>query len=103
MKETFVHVHLFSQRFGSTNQCLESTKTVHYVNACPQSAEKWTEAAKRLNCQSISTNCTTFVYHCVLDHYRTKMIEVCAPKKIILGTCIYGVTISVLLKKIYIF
>lgn len=75
----------FLQKFGITSQCQESITTVHYVNACPRSAEKWTEAAERLNCQSISTNCTTFVYHCVMDHYRTTLIEVCAPKKLILG------------------
>lgn len=86
--------------FGITNQCPESTTTVHYVNSCPQSAEKWTEAAKRLNCQSISTNCTNFVYHCVMDHYRTTLIEVCAPKKLILG--IYGVLVFFFYLKIHV-
>lgn len=86
----------FPQKFGITSQCQESITTVHNVNACPQSAEKWTEAAKLLNCQSISTNCTTFVYHCVMDHYRTTLIEVCAPKKLVLG--IYGVLVFFYLK-----
>lgn len=76
---------LLIMRFGITNQCPESNTTVNYVNSCPQSAEKWAEAAKRLNCHSISTNCTNFVYHCAMDHYRTRMIEVCAPKQLIHG------------------
>lgn len=89
--KNFCTISSIPQIIGITNQCPESTTTVHYVNSCPQSAEKWTEAAKRINCQSISTNCTTFVYHCVMDHYRTTLIEVCAPKKLILG--IYGVLV----------
>lgn len=91
INKNFYTISSFPQIFGITNQCPESTTTVHYVNSCPQSAEKWTEAAKRLNCQNISTNCTNFVYHCVMDHYRTTLIEVCAPKKLILG--IYGVLV----------
>lgn len=85
MKKNIGTLVSFPQKFGITSQCQESITTVHYVNACPRSAEKWTEAAKRLNCQSISTNCTTFVYHCVMDPYKTTMIEVCAPKTLILG------------------
>lgn len=88
-KNNFCTLGSFPQRFGITYQCPESKTTVNYVNSCPQSAEKRTEAAKQLNCHSISTNCTNFVYHCVMDHYRTGMIEVCAPKKLILG--IYSV------------
>lgn len=75
----------FPQIFGITSECPEPIATVHYVNSCPQSAEKWAEAAERLNCHSISTKCTTFVYHCVMDPYQTRLIEVCAPKKLILG------------------
>lgn len=78
---TFVFF-LFIMR--STNPCPESKATVNYVNSCPRTAEKRAEAAKRLNCQSISTNCTKFVYHCVPNHFRTRMIEVCAQEKLIL-------------------
>lgn len=92
-KHTFAS---FPQNFGITSQCPESIATVHFVNACPQSAEKWTEAAKRLNCQSISTTCTNFEYHCVMDPYKIRLIEVCAPKKLILG--INGVRVFFYLK-----
>lgn len=80
---------LFLQKFEITSQCPESIATVHYVNSCPQSAEKWAEAAERLKCHSISTNCTTFVYHCVMNPYKTRLIEVCAPKKLILGNNVF--------------
>lgn len=69
----------------ATTQCPESNRTATFVDSCPESAEKWEEEAYRFNCQNIQHKCTSFVYHCVMNHYRTKMIEVCAPITNILG------------------
>lgn len=70
----------------ATTQCPESNRTAKFVDSCPESAKKWAEAASRFNCQDIKNNCTSFVYHCVMNSNRTKMIEVCAPVTNILGS-----------------
>lgn len=69
----------------ATTQCPESNRTARFVDSCPESAVKWKEAASRFNCQNIQHKCTSFVYHCVMNSNRTKMIEVCAPETNILG------------------
>lgn len=71
--------------------CPVSPSTVEIVDGCPDSAEKWREAAKRKNCASYANQCDEpdrFVYHCVINEYANKTLEVCAYRKIIvLGHC----------------
>lgn len=80
---------LLSLQSDGTTQCPESNRTATFVDSCPESAEKRAEAASQLNCQNIKHKCTSFVYHCVMNHNRTNVIEVCAPVTNILGN--YGV------------
>lgn len=66
--------------------CPVSPSTVEIVDGCPDSAEKWREAAKRKNCASYANQCDEpdrFVYHCVINEYANKTLEVCAYRKII--------------------
>lgn len=67
------------------DQCQKSNTTARYVLTCPQSVKEWREAASRFNCQSIANNCSTFEYHCVMNHDTSKFVEVCAPNEIITG------------------
>lgn len=73
---------------GVFKVCIESNATAKYmyVNSCPVSAEDMTSANFRLIYGSIGKNCTSFVYHCVMDPNMTRMIEVCAPVTNILGS-----------------
>lgn len=52
---------------------------------CPESAKEWREAASRFNCQNFANNCSSFVYHCVMNHDSSEFIEVCAPNVLIVG------------------
>lgn len=64
------------------------------VITCPTSKEEWANAARKKNCSRIATKqkCVPayeFRYHCVINGYRNKMVEVCAPTRIIFGRPIY--------------
>lgn len=72
--------------------CKEAVQSVETVLSCPSSKEEWDKAASRKNCwgKALKQNCTTpekFVYHCVLNGYGNATLEVCAPKRLILGHC----------------
>lgn len=70
--------------------CPEAVASVKYVPVCPTSKKELDIAAKRKNCNELATgqNCSSiveFVYHCTINSYRNATLEVCAPKRRILG------------------
>ena len=65
--------------------CKASLATVSVVNRCPKTEEEWTTAAARKNCGNIKHNCVFIQYHCVMNTWRNKTIEVCAQSKNIVG------------------
>lgn len=72
--------------------CPEAVASVKYVPVCPTSKKELDIAAKRKNCDELATgqNCSSiveFVYHCTINSYRNATLEVCAPKRRILGHC----------------
>lgn len=78
------------QVFGG-EYCKEAVETVHFVQLCPTSKAERDIAAKKKNCgeKAAHQGCTTsekFVYHCV-KYGHNKLVEVCAPLRLILGHC----------------
>lgn len=79
-----------------TNQdryCQEAVNSVENVEFCPTSKTEWDRAATKKNCSRIAPqqNCVSaekFKYHCVINGYRNKLVEVCAPARIIFGHCV---------------
>lgn len=72
--------------------CPEAVASVEVVTVCPTSKKERNIAANRKNCGKLATsqNCTSFenfVYHCTINSYRNATLEVCAPKRTILGHC----------------
>lgn len=82
------------QQCKSQNRyCQEAVDSVTVVNSCPTSKTEWDVAARKKNCGRIASqqNCTTvekFQYHCVVNGLRNKLLEVCAPTRIIFGNCV---------------
>lgn len=76
---------------ANSYSCVETKKTVEIVNDCPNSAEKWREAAAKKNCSANANQCTEpekFVYHCVINAYVNQTLEVCAyAQNIVSGYC----------------
>lgn len=74
-----------------SNSCEVSRSTVQVVDSCPDSEEKWKEAAARKNCYANSSQCsepTRLVYHCVINPYVNQTLEVCAyAQNIVQGNC----------------
>lgn len=73
--------------------CPEAVASVKTVSSCPDSKEAWDIAARRKNCSGMAAGqtCTkveNFKYHCVINGFRNKLVEVCAPKRIIFGHCV---------------
>lgn len=73
--------------------CPEAVASAESVSFCPDSKEAWNIAALRKNCSGMAAQqkCTTvekFKYHCVINGFRNKFMEVCAPKRIIFGHCV---------------
>lgn len=88
---------VFSQSKLFTSQniyCEEAVKSVKIVTSCPTSKTEWDIAAFRKNCSGIASrqNCVKknekFQYHCVINGMRNKLVEVCAPTRIIFGHCV---------------
>lgn len=82
----------FQQLFTSQNiYCEEAVKSVKIVTSCPTSKTEWDIAAFRKNCSGIASRqiCVKknekFQYHCVINGMRNKLVEVCAPTRIIFG------------------
>lgn len=74
-----------------TDSCSVSRSTVQFVDDCPDTEEKWREAAVRKNCTAYASQCDkpdSLVYHCVINAYVNQTLEVCAYSRIIvLGYC----------------
>lgn len=73
--------------------CQEAVDSVRVVDSCPTSETEWDVAARKKNCGRIASkqNCATvekFQYHCVVNGLRNKLLEVCAPTRIIFGHCV---------------
>lgn len=87
-------VLLQTQLLKSQNMyCQEAVDSVKIVTSCPTSKTEWDAAAERKNCNIIAQhqNCVSgqkFKYHCVINGLRNKLIEVCAPARIIFGHCV---------------
>uniref|UniRef100_A0A8W8MIQ4 Chitin-binding type-2 domain-containing protein n=1 Tax=Magallana gigas TaxID=29159 RepID=A0A8W8MIQ4_MAGGI len=78
---------------GESRYCKEAVDTVKNVESCPTSKTEWDTAAFNKDCSKIALqqNCSTvekFVYHCVINGYRNKLLEVCAPSRLIFGNCV---------------
>lgn len=53
---------------------------------CPDSAEKWKEAAARKNCAVYANQCDEpgrLEYHCVINTFVNETLEICAYRKTI--------------------
>lgn len=76
---------------ATNDACPVSRQTVEDVDDCPDSVEKWKEAAARKNCAAYASQCDEpgrLVYHCVINPFANQTLEVCAYSKIIvLGAC----------------
>lgn len=77
---------------GANEHCPEAVRSIQLVKKCPSSKEEWDDAANNKNCGKSAgrQNCTIaddFLYHCVINAYINETLEVCAPKRIILGSC----------------
>lgn len=69
---------------------------VKVVASCPKSKEEWDIAASKKKCSEIAAeakekNCTIDeinpTYHCVINAFRNKLLEVCADENTIFGHC----------------
>lgn len=72
----------------SCEGCLESIPTITVVNRCPKDITEWIKSKSRKQCHLANQNCTTlerFEYHCLPDKYHESFMEVCAPRKNIVG------------------
>lgn len=76
---------------ASSDSCPISPLTLEIVDECPDSEEKWSEAAARKNCAAHASSCSKpdrLVYHCVINSFVNQTLEVCAYSRIIvLGYC----------------
>lgn len=84
----FFNAYIFIHQIisGISVSCPISPSTVEIVGGCPDSKEKWRLAAARKNCTAIASQCDEpdkLVYHCVINEYANKTLEVCAYWKII--------------------
>ncbi|XP_052691128.1 uncharacterized protein LOC128168997 isoform X2 [Crassostrea angulata] len=74
-----------------TDSCQVSKETVDIVEDCPDSLEKWMEAAARKNCEAYANQCDEpdrLEYHCVINAFINQTLEVCAYKRFIVsGFC----------------
>lgn len=76
---------------SSVYSCPISPLTVQEVENCPDSKEKWQEAAARKNCAAYASQCDEperLVYHCVINSFINATLEVCAYAQfIVFGHC----------------
>lgn len=76
---------------ASSDSCPISPLTLEIVDECPDSEEKWSEAAARKNCAAHASSCSEpdrLVYHCVINSFVNQTLEVCAYSRIIVfGYC----------------
>lgn len=86
---TFIFSPLSQTLEASNDACDISRSTIQIVKNCPESEEKWREAAARKNCAAYANQCSDpkrLVYHCLLNEYINQTLEVCAyAQNIVLG------------------
>lgn len=90
LKLLFVYGILCLQNADITvsKSCPQSIPTVTVVHACPKDKTEWIKAKEKKQCNLIIHNCTEkdkFQYHCLPNKVLDKLVEVCAPTKIIVG------------------
>lgn len=72
--------------------CSYTPQTVRVVDSCPESKAELKKREREKNCSFIANiqNCTkpaNFKYHCVMNEFKNKFIEVCAVEFYIIGFC----------------
>lgn len=76
---------------ASSYSCPISRATVQVVDDCPDTEDKWKEAAARKNCEAYASQCDEpdrLLYHCVINTDISQTLEVCAyAQNIVLGHC----------------
>lgn len=88
MQTALVFLWIYFVPKVSCEGCLESIPTIAVVNRCPKDISEWIKSKSRKQCHLVHQNCTTlerFEYHCLPDKYHESFIEVCAPRKNIVG------------------
>lgn len=70
--------------------CSYTPQTVRVVDSCPESKAELKKREREKNCSFIANiqNCTkpaNFKYHCVMNEFKNKFIEVCAVEFYIIG------------------
>eukprot|EP00105_Crassostrea_gigas_P042907 XP_019927055.1 PREDICTED: uncharacterized protein LOC105338436 [Crassostrea gigas] len=88
-----IQFHLLRSTY---EECKEAINNAEDVKVCPRSKEEWDIAARRKNCSKQAVlaegkNCTIqskqLDYHCLINAFRNKFLEVCEPAKTIFGHC----------------
>lgn len=89
---TLIYIRLIFHQVcrGEFKYCQEAVDNVKSVTSCPTSEKQWESAANRKNCQLTAAQQTcsepeTFVYHCVINGYGNETLEVCAPRRLMIG------------------
>lgn len=73
---------------AGSNSCEVTRSTVQVVNGCPDSEERWREAAVMKKCDVPAKQCSEperLVYHCVINPYVNQTLELCAYAQNIVG------------------
>lgn len=68
--------------------CPQTIPTQAIVEVCPGDQTEWIKASDRKQCDLINQNCTEkteFQYHCLPNRFQNKLVEICAPTKVIVG------------------
>lgn len=82
------------QLFRSANECKEANNNAEEVESCPRTKVEWDIAALKKNCGALAAEgegkiCTDNEkqpeYHCLINPFRNKYLEVCVVAKIIFG------------------
>lgn len=92
-RKLFGNYYTFIFRYTQQSKsiyCQGVVDSVKIVTSCPESKAEWDYAARRKDCSIIASkqNCSSglqFEYHCVINEYRSKLLEVCAPRRFIFG------------------
>lgn len=82
----YIYIYLSQVSKAVSNSCPVSRETVQIVDNCPDTEQKWREAAAKKNCAAYASNCSDpekLVYHCVINAYVNQTLEVCAYSRII--------------------
>lgn len=79
-------------KITESKYCSYTPQTVGVVYSCPESKAELEKREREKNCSSIANiqNCTkpaNFKYHCVMNEFENKLIEVCAAEFYIIGFC----------------